>query len=144
MEPARPYYKRKQYLVLRTYQLRLVGRLFLIMLAITVISAGIAGLLLRQVYSTDQGVEPWLVVGLIAVAVTVIAELLLAVPLIIFLGIRTSHRLVGSINRMKHTLGAIGQGDFSQRLTIRRGDALEEVVQSINQMAERLEQRSSS
>ena len=131
-------------MVLRAYQLRLVGRLFLIMLAIMVVSAGFAGLLLRQIYSTGQGVQPWLVVGLIAVAVTVITELLLAVPLIAFLGIRTSHRLVGAIDRMKQTLGAIGQGDFSQRITIRRGDALEEVAQSVNQMAEDLEQRSSS
>ncbi len=139
--PFSRFNKRKQYLVARTYQLRLVGRLFLIMLAVAVTSAGIAGLLLRQIYSPAQGLQPWLVTGLVAIAVIVTVELLLAAPLIYYLGIRQSHRLVGSAARMKRTLEAIGQGDFSQRLVVRQGDALEDLAESINAMAHSLERR---
>ena len=78
----------------------------------------------------------------IAIALTLLVELLLSIPIVFILGIRQSHRIVGPMNRIKRTLEAIGAGDFSQRITLRQGDALEDLAKSINQMAEALQQRS--
>ena len=141
MEPERPY-KRKQYLVDRGYQLRFVTRVFMVVLAVAVISSLISTTLLwLNMYRTDLESQTPLIASLIAVATTLLIELLLAIPIVFFLGIRQSHRIVGPMNRLKRTLEAIGTGDFSQRITLRQGDALEDLAKSINQMVESLAQR---
>lgn len=137
-------YRRKQYLVDRTYQLRFVTRVFLVVLMVAVVSSLIStGLLWVNMYRPDLESHTPLIASLIAVATALLIELLLAIPIVFFLGIRQSHRIVGPMNRIKRTLEAIGNGDFSQRITLRQGDALEELAKSINQMAESLQQRSS-
>ena len=141
MEPERPY-KRKQYLVDRGYQLRFVTRVFMVVLAVAVTSSLIStSLLWLNMYRPDLESQTPLIASLIAVATTLLIELLLAIPIVFFLGIRQSHRIVGPMNRLKRTLEAIGTGDFSQRITLRQGDALEDLAKSINQLAESLGQR---
>ena len=145
METAQPPFKRRQYLVDRPYQLRFVTRLFMGVLGVAVASSLIASSILwRQLYTPELGTTGPLVTGLVAVSATLLVELLLSIPLIFFLGIRQSHRVVGPVKRIKATLQAIGEGDFSQRLTLRPGDALEDMAQAINTMAEALQQRSST
>jgi methyl-accepting chemotaxis protein len=137
-------YRRKQYLVDRGYQLRFVTRVFAVVLIVAVVSSMIStGLLWMNMYRPDLEQSTTLIAALIAVATTLLVELLISIPLVYFLGIRQSHRVVGPINRMKRVLEAIGAGDFSQRIIVRRGDALEDVAKTINEMAERLGQRSS-
>jgi methyl-accepting chemotaxis protein len=135
-------YRRKQYLVDRGYQLRFVTRVFVVVLIVAIISSLIStGLLWTNMYRPDLERQATLIAALIAVATTLLVELLIAIPLVYFLGIRQSHRVVGPINRIKRVLEAIGTGDFSQRIVVRRGDALEEVAKTINRMAESLHQR---
>lgn len=142
MAPEQPY-KRKQYLVDRGYQLRFVTRVFMAVLVVAVTSSLIAtGLLWTNMYRADMEQQTLLIAGLIAVATTLLIELLLSIPIVFFLGIRQSHRIVGPMNRLKATLEAIGRGDFSQRITLRQGDALEDLAKAINAMAQSLQQRS--
>ena len=137
-------YRRTQYLVDRGYQLRFVTRVFVVVLVVAVVSALIStGLLWINMYRPELEQSTTLIAALIAVATTLLIELLIAIPLVYFLGIRQSHRVVGPVNRMKRVLEAIGAGDFSQRIVVRRGDALEDMAKTINQMAEHLGQRSS-
>ena len=139
----KPPFKRKQYLVDRGYQLRFVTRLFSIILSIAFASCLFSSVLVwRNMYLPEPRSYTSLVVALVAIATTLLIELLLAIPLVWFLGIRQSHRIIGPINRIKRTLEAIGAGDFSQRITVREGDALEDLAKSINKMAETLQQRS--
>jgi methyl-accepting chemotaxis protein len=141
MPPQSPY-KRRQYIVDWSYQLRFVTRLFMVVLAVAVASSLISsGMMWRHLYSPNLESQTSLIIGFSAVATTLLIELLLAIPLIFFLGIRQSHRIIGPMNRIKKMLEAIGNGDFSQRLTLRQGDVLEDVAKSINQMAETLQQR---
>ncbi len=135
-------YRRKQYLVDRGYQLRFVTRVFVVVLIVAVVSSLIStGLLWTNMYRADLEQQATLIAALIAVATTLLVELLIAIPLVYFLGIRQSHRVVGPINRIKRVLEAVGAGDFSQRIALRRGDALEGLAKSINQMADSLQQR---
>ena len=141
MALERPY-KRTQQLIDTRFQLRFVTRLFMVVLAIAASSSLISSVLLwRHMYMPDQGAQITLIVSLIAVATTLLVELLLAIPIIFYLGIKQSHRIVGPMNRIKQTLEAIGNGDFSQRITIRKDDVLFDVVEAINRMAQGLEQR---
>ena len=139
---AAPPYKRRQYLVDRPYQLRFVTRVFLIVMAVAVAASLISSVLLcKGLYATETGSQTLLVSTLLAVAVTLLIELLLAVPLVFILGIRQSHRVVGPMNRLKQTLKAISEGDFTRRITLREGDALEDLAKAINEMAALLQQR---
>ena len=141
MTPEYPY-RRKQYLVDRGYQLRFVTRVFMVVLAVAVTSSLISTFLLwTNMYRPELEPHTSMIASLIAVATTLLIELLLAIPIVFFLGIRQSHRIVGPMNRIKRILEAIGAGDFSQRITLRQGDALEDLAKSINQMAESLAQR---
>ena len=134
-------FKRRQYLVDRTYQLRFVTRLFLLLLSIAAItSLASSGLLWKNMYSSDSN-PALLTSALIAVSVTILIELLIAVPIVIFFGIRYTHRVVGPMKRLKQMLDAIGNGDFSQRITLRENDVLKDLAAAINQMAEKLQQR---
>ena len=139
---AEPSYKRTQYLVDRGYQLRFVTRLFMVVLAVAVVSSLISSALVwNNMYAPEQESQALLVVALVAIASTLLVELLLAIPLVFILGIRQSHRIVGPMTRITRTLEAIGRGDFSQRITLRHGDVLEDLTKSINRMAETLQQR---
>ena len=139
-----PPYKRKQYLVDRAYQLRFVTRVFIVVLEVALASSFLAAILLwKNMYRADLEQQTLFIASLIAVATTMLIELLLSIPIVLFLGIRQSHRIVGPMNRLKRMLGAIGTGDFSQRITLRQGDALEDLAKSMNQMAEQLQRRSS-
>ena len=135
--------KRQQHLVDPSFQLRFVTRLFMAVLAVAATSSLISSVLLwKQMYLPEQGVQITLIVSLIAVATTLLVELLLAIPVVFYLGIRQSHRIVGPLARIRRTLEAIGNGDFSQRIVLRRGDVLVDLAKAINQMAESLQKRS--
>ena len=54
------------------------------------------------------------------------------------LGLRFSHQIVGPLPRLSAALRAMAQGDYSQRLKFRPGDALEEIAADVNQLAEAL------
>jgi methyl-accepting chemotaxis protein len=141
MSPEPPY-KRRQYLVDRGYQLRFVSRVFLVVLLVAVVSSLIStAMLWVNMYRPDLESHTPLIASLIAVATTLLIELLLAIPIVFYLGIRQSHRIVGPMSRIKKMLEAIGTGDFSQRITLRQGDALEDLAKSLNLMAEALQQR---
>ncbi len=134
-------YRRKQYLVDRGYQLRFVTRVFMVVLAVAVVTSLIAtGVLYMNMYRPDLPQQNF-VTSLLAMATTLLIELLLAIPLVFILGIRSSHRIVGPMNRLKRMLDAIGNGDFSQRITLRQGDALEDLAKSMNAMTENLQRR---
>ena len=140
---SEPKFVRKQYLVDRTYQIRFVTRVFAAVLAVAVVSSLIAtGLLWGTMYQpAENGMQVHLTVALIAIAVTLLIELLLAIPVVFFLGIRQSHRIVGPMNRIKKILETYGTGDFTPRIVLRDGDALEDLAKALNQMADRLQQR---
>lgn len=135
-------YKRTQYLVDSGFQLRFVTRLFMAVLGVASMSALISsGLLWKNLSISGQWPNTLLTTSLIAISTTLLIELLLAIPIIFYLGIRQSHRIIGPVGRLKRTLEAIAQGDFSQRIILREGDVLDEVAKSINQMAENLQRR---
>ena len=139
--PRDTAYKRRQYLVDRTYQFQFVFRVLMVVLTVAILSGLTSSAIIwHNMYQPELSQEH-LVAALLAVTMTLLVELLIAIPLVFTLGIKQSHRVVGPIARIKQTLEAIGQGDFSQRIRLRHGDMLEDLANTINQMAENLQQR---
>ena len=142
MSQEQKAYQRKEYLVDRDYQLRFVTRLFIVICGIAVASSVIAtGILWKNMYRPELDQQTHIVSALIGVAVILLIELLVAIPIVYYLGVRQSHQVVGPVKRMVKTLEALGSGDLTQRIVVRRGDVLEDVAQAINQMADSLQKR---
>ncbi len=75
------------------------------------------------------------------VAVALMVELLVSIPIVYYLGLRQSHTIVGPLKRINRMLEAISAGDYAQRITLRKGDALEDMAEALNKMADALSQR---
>jgi len=136
--------KRTQYLIEPGYQLRFATRIFAIILGVALLSWFLAIWILHlNLYRPTTGSDRTVMVASIAVTTTLGVQLLLSIPIVFFLGIRQSHHVVGPIDRMKSALDAMSHGDFSKRLTLRKGDALPDMAEAINQLAESLKHRSS-
>jgi len=141
MLESRPY-QRSQYLVDRAYQMRFVTRMFAIIFTVANASLLIAmAILLKNMHRPELGHQSYVVAALLGAVVTLLTELILSIPIVYYLGVRQSHQVIGPLQRITRTLEAIGSGDFSQRLTVRQGDALEDLAKTINKMAESLQSR---
>ena len=143
--PAYQGKARKQWFVERAHQTRFMMGLFLTVLVLVTISSSIVVLFFRNMITFLGQDSPamWIPMILISSALLLIIELVLAVPVIYVLGVRQSHHIFGPMKRLQRTLEAIGNGDFSKRVTLRPRDDLQELAVSINTMAEHLERRSS-
>ena len=129
-------------LVDRAYQLRYFTRMLITICAFAVLSSLLAtAILWKNMYRPELDQQLHIASGLIGMAMVLLIELLIAVPVVYFLAIRQSNQIVGPLKRITHAIEAIGQGDFSQRLVLRQGDVLEDMATSINQMAEQLRKR---
>lgn len=62
-------------------------------------------------------------------------------PFIYWGAIIFSHRIAGPLPKIYRALAAIGQGDFDQRITLRKRDELVDLANAINQMAAALKER---
>ena len=126
----------------RSYQFQFVTRLCLITFALIGISALIAMLILwKVIYRPELKQQANLVAALVGVVLTALIAMVISVPVVYYLGMRQSHQVVGPLKRITRVLGAIGSGDFSQRLILRPNDVLESVAKSVNRMAENLQKR---
>ena len=131
---------RRQYLVDKAYQYRFVGQMFAGVMAVAMAGSLLSStLLLTNLDATEAPTS--IAISLIAVAVTLLFQVVVGGAMIYYVGIRQSHRIVGPMIRVKRALEAIGAGDFSQRIVLRKGDALPDLADAINKMAESLQQR---
>ncbi|HEX9779741.1 MAG TPA: HAMP domain-containing protein [bacterium] len=140
---GKPAFKRTQYLVDRAYQLKVVWRMSVLAIMLmlgTLLASSV--LLWLNLYDPRLGDQRDLVTGLLAVSIALAVQLVIVLPIIYHVGIRHTHRVVGPIRRITQTLEAIGNGDYSQRIILRKGDVLIDLAEAINQMAEQLERRS--
>ncbi len=139
---AKPQFKRKQLIVARKFQLKYAGIILLMMFitagfcsyAIYYTTIILFGEKLANVYPQGQ-----LASVINAVNFRILVSVLVVSPLIGFLGIYLSHKIAGPIFRIEKTIGKMTQGDFSDRITLRRGDEMKSLADSINKLADFLE-----
>jgi methyl-accepting chemotaxis protein len=135
-------FTRRQYIVDWSYQIKFAMRLFMAVLAVAIATFVVAGVRLWTVMDSPELLDQVDVIEpLSAVSIALGFEVLISIPIILFFGIRQSHKVVGPMGRIKRTLETIGDGDFSPRIKLRDGDVLGELAQDINRMAEKLEGR---
>ncbi|MDD5136926.1 MAG: methyl-accepting chemotaxis protein [Candidatus Omnitrophica bacterium] len=139
----KPHFKRRQLIVARRFQLKYAG----IILGLMFVTAGFCayaiyyttmilfGEKLANVYPQGQ-----LIAIVRTVNMRILISMLVISPLIGFLGIYLSHKIAGPIYRIEKFLSSMASGDLSARITLRRGDEMVSLADSINKLTESLSQ----
>ena len=76
-----------------------------------------------------------------AVNLRLAVSLVLVSFLWIFVGIMASHRIAGPVFRMKRYLDSVADGNYSERLTLRKKDELKDLADAINRLVDKLGKR---
>ena len=62
-------------------------------------------------------------------------------PVIFYVALVFSHRIAGPLPKIYQTLRNIGNGQYEERLVLRKKDELKELADVINEMAAKLKER---
>lgn len=130
-------YKRRVYFIEPSFQLRFITKTFLFILVGSLIAAGSVfytgwtefGEKLAAVYPQGHLVKIFYKVNL-----QVLINLFLALPILLYISMRISHRIAGPVYRIKKELAEIGQGRLDKQVKLRDRDELKDIATSINQM----------
>lgn len=137
-------YKRRRLVVNPTFQYRFVGVMLLVLLLMTVGTLASVYLALWMTMRTfDVANEPLAMAELTTVGLMVTMELLLLAPVIVWVGIRLTHKVAGPLVRINAAVQQLAREDYNVHLTLRKGDSLVELADGINQLADVLRARRS-
>ena len=140
-QPGRAY-QRRRWIVNPSLQYRFVGILLLALLLLTVgalVSVYLALWLTLRTF--DLASEPLAVAQLTTAGLMITLELLLLVPVVIWIGVRLTHKVAGPLVRINAALRQLADGNFNVHLKLRQGDSLVELADLINTLAATLRSR---
>jgi len=109
------------------------------LLMLAVLSAGALASVYLALWVTLQTFqvahEPRAVALLATAGLFVTIELLLLLPVVIWIGVRLTHRVAGPLVRINAALQQLAQGNLDVHVTLRKGDSLVELAGAINTLA---------
>ena len=128
-------FKRKQYLIVKKFQLKYVGLILLLMFLTAAMCAYVVyytsmllmGEKLASVYPQGR-----LVYVVKIVNFRILLSLIFVTPLVAVIGIFLSHRIAGPIYRMETFMNNVASGNLASRITLRRKDELITLADGIN------------
>jgi len=137
-------HQRRRLIVNPAFQYRFVGVMLLTLLLLT---AGALASVYLSLWMTLQtfnvAKEPLAVAQLTTVGLFATVQLLVLAPLVIWIGVRLTHKVAGPLVRINAALQQMAQGDFNVHIKLRDGDSLIEVADAINRLASTLQSRRS-
>jgi signal transduction histidine kinase len=68
-------------------------------------------------------------------------EMVILVPLVMWWGIRLTHRVAGPLVRIHGGLARLIRGDYAVQIRLRAGDELQDLAAQVNALAEVLQRR---
>ena len=138
---ARPY-QRRQLIVNRPLQYRLIGAMLAILVALSAIALATVYLTLWVTLRTFGAERDAMAVSLFTtVWWSLIFELLLVAPFVVFMGVLISHKVAGPLIRIQSALTRMTNGHYDVHLRLRKRDALVELAEGINLLAASLRTR---
>ncbi len=141
---ARRVYQRRHWLVNPSLQYRFIGVMLLLLLLLSIgalTSVYLALWMTLHTYGLSH--DPLVVAQFTTVGLMVTLELLLIAPIVIWIGIRLTHKVAGPLVRISAALQQMAEGDFNVHLKLREGDSLVELAEAINVLAVSLRSRRS-
>ena len=144
---GRPPFHKRQYIVDKPFQYRLIGTLLCIWAANTVFFTLVLYLLydghLNRFYDLvpREGLLPLLTLpNLFAVSILFVS--VFGVIVLGIIALYMSNQIAGPLYRTKKSLARVGQGDLAFKLQFRNGDFLNDFPEVFNAMLERLRRQS--
>ena len=135
-------YRRRRYVVNPPLQYRFVGIMLLVLLLMTAGALGsvyFALWVVLQLYNLTT--NSLAIAQLTTAGLVVTVELLLMAPVVVWIGIRQTHKVAGPLLRIHGAVQRMAQGDLNIHLKLRKGDALVELAEAINALAASLRLR---
>lgn len=143
--PKKPHALRRKWVVRPTYQNQFAVVLVAFQINVGLLYLGIMQFRMRSLIEEAGSLKVLLDTNLWSAFLPWIAAISGALGGIVWLiGLFFSNSIVGPIPRLQKTLRAMAAGDYSQRLSFRPGDALEDLAADMNALAEELESRHGS
>ncbi|MBI4341537.1 MAG: HAMP domain-containing protein [Candidatus Omnitrophica bacterium] len=140
--PGPRAYQRRQLLVNPPLQYQFIGIMLSVLLLLTIgalASVYFALWFTLRTYSLTE--DPVAVAQLTTVGLVVTFELLVIAPVVVWIGLRMTHKVAGPLVRIMAVLREMTTGNFRQRITLRKGDSLRELADAVNTLAEFLRTR---
>ena len=137
-------YRRRQLLVNPPLQYQFIGVMLSVLLILTLGALGSVYFALWLTLKTfGLSNDALAVAQLTTVGLVVTFEMLIIAPLVIWVGLRLTHRVAGPLVRINAVLRQMAEGNFNQRVTLRKGDSLAELADVVNTLAQSLRSRRS-
>lgn len=133
-------WRRRRYLIDHRFQWRFV-RYIIIPMVLGVIIITLADYYFIWSYFTAPSQVRYQNMGQISLRIAgylLFYELVLLIPILAVIGVIFSHRVAGPLVNIERTLKAIGDGDLSRRVVLRKKDELRALEISVNEMASSL------
>ncbi len=148
-----PHYRRKQFIVARGFQYRVIWQLILVVISSILVSNVVTLAFLKIREWTDPSSQN-LIYLTNSLSDTLefsrimdflwrpmLASTLIGVLLVCLFGIFYSHRIAGPLFNLKRMLKQLGEGNFQLNMHIRKTDEFHDVEESFNQMMDNLRER---
>ena len=103
---------------------------------VTVAAVFLLEILALAINGIARGIGPWQVTGRLASSILV--SLLIAAPIGGLFGLITTHGLVRRLHSLVRASTRFANGDYRQRVQVRRSDEVGQLEQQFNHMAEQL------
>lgn len=135
------FFKRTQIIVAKDFQYRFARFVMLFVFGTALVTAttvffttfSMLGDKLAQVYPQGR-----LLVIFRNVYAAFGINLVILAPLVFYMSILFSHRIVGPLPKIYEALRRVGQGDLNQKVVLRKNDELRDLAQAVNDMIEGL------
>ena len=138
----RSRFRRRRYLVNKDFQIRFTRNIISYMVLVVLVASGVVYYAFWYTINKMGIVLDELIVAIfVSVGVALMAEAIFVLPLIVVASIFLTHKVAGPLVRIKRVLSQMGQGNFSQRIQLRKGDELGELAETVNQLAQDMEQK---
>jgi len=135
-------YRRRHLIVNRPLQYRFVGAMLLILVALTAIGLATVYVTLWMTLRAFRLEHDAVTVALFTtVWWSLTLELLVVAPFVIWMGLMLTHKIAGPLVRIQAALARMTSGHYDVQLQLRKRDALVELAEGVNRLAESLRMR---
>lgn len=137
-----PKFRRRRYIVDRKLQYRFIAVMLLMFVFFSAIALATVYLTLwmtLQTFELEQ--DPLMVALFTTVGLSLILELLIVAPFIVWGGVLMTHRVAGPLVRIHAALGHMTDGKYDVRISLRKGDLLDDLAEHVNELAAALRSR---
>lgn len=135
-------YRRRRWIVNLPLQWRFVrALLFVIGLMTTAAMIAVYVAIRVTLSSFELARDPVMIAIFSTMGWTIVIELLVLVPLVFCMGILLSHKVAGPLVRIQAALKQMESGEYNIHIKLRKGDALVELAEMVNHLAESLRRR---